>query len=172
MPEPRIYQKGLESAAVLTLWYDRAYRDDRKFTIEDIDETALAAGALSWIWLAEMPITAAVLPPVAVIGAAGAVTSYAIGGEEGYYDYVEFVSDATSLDVPAVAEKVEFTVDTLGGAAVNVIEEQTANAIQQAEMALSVIVAVGGHIIENVAKKIDKVFRRTLPGFRLRPFRF
>jgi hypothetical protein len=165
MPQPRIYQKGLESAAVLTLWYDRAIRDDRKFTIEDIDETALAAGALTWIWLAEMPPVAKSIPPVAAIVATGAVVSYAIGGEEGYYDYVDFVSDATSLDVIGVADKGVFTGETLGGAAVDVIEEQTA----KAAAGLQVLVTVGGNILENVAKKLDKVYRRIIPGYRLRP---
>ena len=79
----RMYQKGLESAAVLTLWYDRAYRDNRKFTDEDNDETALSAGALAWIWWAEMPPAAAILPPATAAIGVGAVTSYAIAGEKG-----------------------------------------------------------------------------------------
>ena len=166
--QARIYQKGLESAAVLTLWYDRAYRDDRKFTAEDIDETALAAGALASIWMAEMPITAAIVPPVGGIVAAGGVASFAIAGEEGYYDYVDFITDVTSLDVVGVTDKVLFTSETLGGAAVDVVQEQSA----KAAAGLSVLVTVGGNLLENVGRKLDRIFRRTLPGFRLRSFKF
>jgi hypothetical protein len=119
MPLPRIYQKGLESAAVLTVWYDRAIRDDRKLTLEDIDETALAAGALAWIWMAEMPVTAAILPPVTAVVATGAVLSAVIGGEEGYYDYVDFlesgpigwVEKTVDVTVPAIKETVAEEVE-------------------------------------------------------------
>ena len=161
----RMYQKGLESAAVLTLWYDRAYRDNRKFTVEDIDETALSAGALAWIWWAEMPPAAAILPPATAAIGVGAVTSYAIAGEKGYYDYVDFITDVTSLDVVGVTDKVLFTGETLGGAAVNVVEKKAS----KAGAGLSVLATTAGNVL---GRTLDKIFRRTLPGFRLRPFRF
>ena len=160
--QPRIYQKGLESAAVLTLWYDRAYRDDRKFSIEDIDETALAAGALGWIWLAEMPVTAALLPPVTAVVAGGAIVSAAIAGEEGNYDYVDFVQsgpigwvDKTlEVTVPAIKEKI---TEEVQGAKEKITEE-----VQDAKIQADFLIRTARSIWRNRIKPRFLTTRRLM----------
>ena len=71
-------------------------RDDGKITIEDIDETALAAGGLAFIWkgnviLAKVP--GLIVVESIVVG--GAVASFMIDGTEGVDNYVDFISEPT-----------------------------------------------------------------------------
>ena len=102
---PNIYR----SLASTWAWWELAYRDDRKFTIEDVDETALWLAYNAWVWRG--PAMLAAVPHLAVIESvvvAGAVASAAIGGVEGVENYVDFISEPEKYD-----ERWEFTKKTL-----------------------------------------------------------
>jgi len=101
--------KFYRSLAVLYVWEQKAWADDRKFTTEDIDETLLAALALGWIWKGNVALAA--VPGINVVEgivAAGAVASLAIGGVEGVENYVEFLTEPTKIP-----ERVAFTAETI-----------------------------------------------------------
>jgi len=97
------------SLAVVYLWKKKAWDDDHKFTIEDVDETLYAAAALAFIWKGNVILAA--VPGVAIaegIVVAGAVASYAIGGTEGVEDYLDFFMEPTKIP-----ERVKFTAETI-----------------------------------------------------------
>ena len=101
--------KWYRSLAVLYVWEQKAWADDRKFTVEDIDETILAALALGWIWKGNVALAA--VPGINVaegIVAAGAVASLAIGGVEGVENYVDFITEPKKIP-----ERVAFTAETI-----------------------------------------------------------
>lgn len=99
------------SLAVLSWWSDKALRDDGKITIEDIDETALAAGGIAFIWKGNV-ILASVpgLWIVESIVASGAVASYAIGGIEGVDNYAEFISDPGEWATLGVGTTMDYSL--------------------------------------------------------------
>jgi hypothetical protein len=109
----RVHLKLAESAALGWWWYNEAIRDDRRFTPEDIDETMGLALGMGWVWGGELLTVAAVstTPIVAVeaIVAAGAVTSYAIAGTEGVENYVDFITEPSTM----VQKTAEVTVPAL-----------------------------------------------------------
>jgi hypothetical protein len=117
----RYYQKGLLTGIIVTEWYDQAYRDDRKITWEDLDETVLAAGGLAWVWWEEAAIIAAapLLPTITTALFVGAGISTIIGGEEGLYDYIDFIESGPTgwvekteeVIIPAITETVTETID-------------------------------------------------------------
>jgi len=87
--------KLYRSAAVGWVWYDKAWRDDKKITLEDIDETIYAAGAMLLIW-PEFAAPLLASPPAIAIEAivvAGFVASVAIGGFEGGERYIEYITE-------------------------------------------------------------------------------
>lgn len=101
--------KWYRSLAVLYVWEQKAWADDRKFTVEDVDETILAALALGWIWKGNVVLAA--IPGINVVEgivAGGAVVSLAIGGVEGVENYVDFLTD-----IPKIPERVAFTAETI-----------------------------------------------------------
>ena len=94
--------KLYRSAAVGFIWYDKAWRDDRKITWEDLDETIYAAAAMLLIW-PEVAAPLLVSPPALAVESivlGGFVISVAIGaskggvegGIEGGYNYYEFIT--------------------------------------------------------------------------------
>lgn len=100
-------------------WYVDAIADDRKLTAEDIDETLIAAGMLAGIWNEELFGLAgwAVGLPLGSMALAGTVTAiggvipaYAIAGESGAEDYLEFI---TSGPQGMIEKTMEVTVPTL-----------------------------------------------------------
>ena len=69
-------------------------RDDGKITIEDVDETAIAAVGLAFIWKGNLIL--ATVPGLIVVESivvSGAVASGVIGGLEGVDTYTEFISE-------------------------------------------------------------------------------
>ena len=78
-------------------WYVYALADDGKFTMEDADETIVAAGLLAGIWNEELfglagwslrlPLGSMALAGVATV-AVGTIPAYLIGGKEGVEDYM------------------------------------------------------------------------------------
>lgn len=98
------------SLASTWAWYELAYRDDRKFTIEDLDESALWLAYNAWVWRGPAMIAAAgpVVPAVEAIVVAGAVASAAIGGVEGVENYVDFITEPDKMP-----ERWDFTKKTL-----------------------------------------------------------
>jgi len=101
--------KWYRSIAVVYAWEQAAYADDRKFTVEDIDETLWAIAGLGLIWKGD--IILASIPYLNVIEAAvvvGGVASYAIGGVEGVEDYIDFITEPTKLP-----GRVAFTAETI-----------------------------------------------------------
>ena len=117
----RYYQKALLTGIVVTEWYDQAYRDDRKITWEDLDESFLAVGGLAWIWWEEaaFAVAAPLLPTITTAVFVGAGVSTIIGGEEGLYEYIEFLKSGPQgmwdktmdVTIPAISETVTETVD-------------------------------------------------------------
>jgi len=97
------------SIAVFVEWQRLAWRDDRKLTAEDIDETLLALGLLGLIWAPQIIVGVSVsTTPLLVIEAAivtGAIASYAIGGVEGVETYVDFITDP--VDIVKDPEKLD-----------------------------------------------------------------
>lgn len=97
MSKFRIRQKLYRSSAVGWVWYNAAWRDDRKITVEDVPETAAALGAMGLIWwdTAAMAIGLSSTPFVAVevTVVAGAVASYSIAGTEGVENYIDFITE-------------------------------------------------------------------------------
>jgi len=113
--------KWYRSLAVLYVWEQKAWADDRKFTAEDIDETVLALLALGWIWKGNVALAA--VPGINIVEgivATGAVASLAIGGVEGLENYVEFITEPAKIP-----ERVAFTAETIYQ---EVIEEPLAEA--------------------------------------------
>jgi hypothetical protein len=100
-------------------WYKAAYRDDQKFTLEDIDETLGLGVGLTLLWSEELVTAGAVvtgLPVAAMAGAASAtvaagfVPAYVIGGKEGVENYGDFVYSGPS---GMVEKTMEVTVPVL-----------------------------------------------------------
>ena len=82
------------SLAVIWAWEEAAWKDDRKFTVEDVDETLYAAAALGFIWKGNWLLAS--VPAIAIVEGiviAGAAASFGIGGVEGVEDYVEFLGE-------------------------------------------------------------------------------
>jgi len=99
------------SLAVVWAWREKAWRDDEKFTWEDLDETVYAAAGLALIWKGDIILAA--VPGIAIIeGAviAGAITSYAIGGAEGFDNYVDFIDPYQIKEMPG---RIAFTAETI-----------------------------------------------------------
>jgi len=97
------------SLAVAYLWKKKAWDDDQKFTLEDVDETIYAAAALAFIWKGNVILAA--VPGVAIaegIVVAGAVVSYVIAGEEGVEDFIDFYMEPTKIP-----ERLAFTAETI-----------------------------------------------------------
>jgi len=97
------------SIASVWVWYELAWRDDRKFTAEDIDETAFLLAYNAWVW--KGPAMLAAVPGVAIVEGvvvAGAVASYAIGGVEGVENYIDFITEPTKMP-----ERIAFTADVI-----------------------------------------------------------
>ena len=111
------WQRATSIAAVWA-WKDKVYRDkDKKFTIEDLDETAYAALYLGMVWSPQIalviPTAAAASGPLAVVESAfivGAFASFAIGGLEGVETYVDFF-DYDMLTDPKKASAIEQATD-------------------------------------------------------------
>ena len=81
------------SLAVIWAWEEAAWQDDRKFTVEDIDETLYAVAALGFIWRGNIMLAA--VPGLAIVEGiviAGGVASFAIGGVEGVENYIDFIT--------------------------------------------------------------------------------
>jgi len=94
---------------MISWWSDKAIQDDGKITREDLDETAILAISLAFIWkgnqiLGRVPA----LPYVEAIVVTGAVASYNIGGTEGVSNYVEFLTEPTKMP-----QRVAFTAETI-----------------------------------------------------------
>jgi len=95
---PSTRWQRVTSMAAIWAWKDKVYHDaDKKFTAEDIDETAYVLLYLGAVWSPQIavmiPALAGVSTPLAVVeGAfiAGGVASFAIGGLEGLETYVDF----------------------------------------------------------------------------------
>ena len=117
------------SAGVMAEWYVYALADDGKFTMEDADETIVAAGLLAGIWNEELfglagwslrlPLGSMALAGVATV-AVGTIPAYLIGGKEGVDDYMKFV---TSGPQGMIEKTVEETIPTLFPRAVQEIFE-------------------------------------------------
>jgi len=101
--------KWYRSIAVVYAWEQHAWADDRKFTVEDIDETLWAIAGLGLIWKGDLLLAA--VPGLAIVEGlviAGGVVSFAIGGVEGVEDYIDFITSPTK-----VPGRVAFTAKTL-----------------------------------------------------------
>jgi len=97
------------SIAVSSWWFDKAINDDGELTIEDLDETAVLALSLAFIWRGNAILgTVPGLAAVEGIAVAGAVASAAIGGVEGVTNYVDFISEPTKIP-----QRVAFTAETI-----------------------------------------------------------
>jgi len=100
------------SLAVVWLWYEKAYRDDQEFTVEDIPETLIAGGALAFIWSPQIGIAVGLTNPVVatieVVAVTGLVASYAIGGREGVENYIDFITEPTKIP-----GRIAFTAETI-----------------------------------------------------------
>jgi len=97
------------SLAVVYTWKKYAWDDDHKFTIEDVDETLMAAVSLAFIWKGN--IILASIPGIAIAEAivvTGAVASFAIGGVEGVDDYIGFI-----MEPAKIPERIVFTAETI-----------------------------------------------------------
>jgi len=112
----RYHFKGIETAGILWILYDKSYRDDRKLTWEDADEFVIAGGALTLVW-ADVAFAGVATWPLVVIEAAvvgGLVASIAIGGVEGGEAYIDFITSdpeemwekTVEVTLPAIKEKV------------------------------------------------------------------
>jgi len=99
--------KIYRSAYVGWIWYDKAWRDDRKFTTEDIDETIYAAAAMLLIWPEVLAPVLTSPPAVAieVIVVGGLVASVAIGGARGGELYIEYITSPEEW-APTVVEYI------------------------------------------------------------------
>jgi len=136
---PNIYR----SLASTWAWYEMAYRDDRKFTMEDLDETALWMAYNAWVWSGPALLARAgpVVPAVEAIIVAGAVASAAIGGVEGVENYVDFISEPEKMP-----ERWEFTKQTIYE---EVIEEP--------------LVSAAKWYVKTVDKTLDTAWQFTAP---------
>jgi len=97
------------SLAMISWWTDKAINDDGEITIEDLDETAVLALSLAFIWRGNAIL--ATVPALAVVEGivvTGAVASAAIGGVEGVTNYVDFISEPTKIP-----QRVVFTAETI-----------------------------------------------------------
>jgi len=97
------------SIASVWVWYELAWRDDRKFTAEDIDETLFLLAYNAWVW--KGPVMLAAVPGLAIVEGVvvtGAVASYAIGGVEGVENYIDFITEPTKIP-----ERIAFTAETI-----------------------------------------------------------
>ena len=86
--------KTYRTIAMGTWWVDNALLDDRKFTLEDLDETALAIAGTALIWKGDTILGA--IPHLRIVeGAvvAGGIAAYAIGGVRGVENYCDFMTN-------------------------------------------------------------------------------
>ena len=82
------------SIAVGVVWQEKAWQDDRKFTVEDIDETLWAIAGIALIWRGELILAA--IPGINLVEGAVVVSvaaSFAIGGVEGVEDYIDYITE-------------------------------------------------------------------------------
>jgi len=140
------------SMAIGWAWYEAAWRDDRKFTYEDIDETILAAAALAFVWKGNIVLAA--VPGLAIVEGivvTGAVVSYAIGGTEGVENYIDFITEPTKIP-----ERIAFTAETI-------YEEKIKPEYQEKKGEVNLF-------LNFMQRLIDRQLRRTMPGYPLLPF--
>lgn len=114
---------------VSVAWFVDAVVDDGKLTSEDIDETLMAAGLLAGIWNEELfglagwavglPLGSMALAGT-VTAVAGVIPAYAIAGESGAKDYLEFI---TSKPAGMWEKTTEVTIPVLVPRAVQKIYE-------------------------------------------------
>jgi len=101
--------KWYRSIAIVYAWEQKAWADDREFTVEDIDETLWAIAGLTFVWKGELILAA--IPGLNIVEAivvTGAVVSYAIDGVEGVENYVDFLTTPTKIP-----ERIVFTAETI-----------------------------------------------------------
>jgi len=101
--------KWYRSLAVFYIWEQKAWADDRKFTVEDIDETLWAVAGLALIWKGDIILAA--VPGINIVEGivvAGGVASFAIGGVEGVEDYIDFLTEPTKIP-----ERIAWTADVI-----------------------------------------------------------
>jgi len=97
------------SIAVSSWWLDKAINDDGELTIEDLDETAVLALSLAFIWKGNAIL--ATIPGLNIVEGAvvvGAIASYNIGGVEGVTNYVDFLTEPTKMP-----GRIAFTAETI-----------------------------------------------------------
>jgi len=85
--------KWYRTIAIAVAWEQKAWADDRKFTVEDIDETLWAIAGLGLVWKGD--IILASVPGLAIVEGiviTGAVASFAIGGVRGVENYIDFIT--------------------------------------------------------------------------------
>lgn len=90
--------KWYRSLAIFYAWEQKAWADDREFTVEDIDETLWAIAGLALVWKGNIILGG--IPGIAIAEAVivtGAVVSFAIGGVEGVEDYVDFITTPSKM---------------------------------------------------------------------------
>jgi len=91
----------VQSYAIIGAWQEAALRDDEEFTLEDIPETAYAAGMLGLIWSPQIALAIGMsgTPLNIVEGAAlaGLGVSYVIGGAEGAGQYIEYITNPEDI---------------------------------------------------------------------------
>jgi len=89
------------SYAIVGAWINEAYLDDKKFTLEDIDETLIAAAWLGAIWSPQLAVAFGIsTTPLVVLEVAaltGLAASVAIGGVEGGAMYVDYISNPSEI---------------------------------------------------------------------------
>jgi len=100
------------SMAIIWEWKDKVYHDeDKKFTTEDLDETAYAVAYLGLIWSPQIALAIgwSATPLNILEGAivAGGVASFGIGGLEGVETYVDYINPARWKENLQDPEKVE-----------------------------------------------------------------
>jgi len=101
--------KWYRSLAVFYIWEQKAWADDREFTVEDIDETLWAVAGLALIWKGNIILGA--VPGINIVEGivvAGGVASFAIGGVKGVEDYIDFLTEPTKIP-----ERIAWTADVI-----------------------------------------------------------
>lgn len=94
-------------------WDDKAWLTLQIATVWGADKVSWAFVYRGGVWAARAALTSSVAPYVYVPVVIGAVVSYAVDGEEGVFNYADFLEDVITLDDEGIEDKMLFTWEVL-----------------------------------------------------------
>lgn len=98
-------------------WDDKAWLALQIGSVWGADKIQWAFVLKGGVWAAKRAVLAAFATPVGLAVSvpviAGGIISTAIDGEEGFFNYTDFLEDVVTLDAEGIGDKLSFTWDVL-----------------------------------------------------------